>query len=190
MERVTALFLVSGVRLGSSHSLGALPTTALFTEPGCHTLHLTGEGETHLGDPRLWDPRNGPRDFPSAPRESPRKSFYAPAGNLCLVCPKVILDLPPSPSKSLGWHSPMALATTLTRFVISSSPTPASARAPATCPPTDQRKESVCCLWREGAGAVSSWAEGIPVLSHQPGPPYFGQNNAPSAFTGHLPGIF
>lgn len=31
------------------------------------------------------------------------------------------------------WHSPIALATSLTRSAISSSPTPSSASAPATC---------------------------------------------------------
>lgn len=123
------------------HQLGSSKLGSLFIDTGCRALHLSDAREPLLRHPKP--------PFPGNPPAAPGKPPVLLQGT-CFWS-KVGLDLP-CPSRALSWHSPIALATTLTRSVISSSPTPASARAPATCahrdrPPTG--KGSLYHLWAE-----------------------------------------
>lgn len=107
--------------------LGNSKLGSLFTDTGCRSLHLSDGREALLTHPKLL--------FPGNPPIAPGRPPVLLRGTCSWS--KVGLDLP-CPSRALSWHSPMALATTLTRSVISSSPTPASARAPATCARRDR----------------------------------------------------
>lgn len=111
---------------------------SLFTETSCQTLHLSDGRETWL-----WGPKA------AVLRSSRRETLPQPLGSDLGTCSwsKGGPRPPPPPPRALGRHSPMALATSLTRSVISSSPAPASARAPATCTHTEigpQRERSHC----------------------------------------------
>ena len=126
--------------LGVRRQLGSSKLRSLFTDAGCRALHSDGR-EPLLGHPKPL--------FPGTPPAASGRPPVLLRGTCSWS--KVGLNLP-CPSRALSRHSPMALVTMLTRSVISSSPTPASARAPATCaqrhrPPTG--KGSLYHLWAE-----------------------------------------
>lgn len=106
--------------------LASVSTAGIRAAPSSPMEETPGSGAQGYQSPRV--PQG---DLPFAPG----KPSYTAAGNLLLVPRSASSSLPTS--QSLGWNLPMALATMLTRSVISFSPTPASARAPATCTHTE-----------------------------------------------------